>query len=220
MWPLLLVGAAFEADCVRVESFDFFQESDKHPLAKATVVLSSPDVQIYEARLFISPQLHGLRHYMHHWFWTAAAFGVAFVTSLELTVLGFLYAFYSVMQDDGGGAEIFEEPEGAGRRDGHGHAHGECRRGGYRDGRDDDGGGYGSAYGNGSVEERLLSVRGQEGSDERGKAGAGGSGDSARRKEEAAISIDSQSGGGASGGGGDTGEAWRNGELAVVEDSG
>ncbi|CAM9715575.1 unnamed protein product [Chrysoparadoxa australica] len=96
LWPLYLAGLLEEAHQMHIVFFDSFMDSLEHSLTSVKVRLSRSDIQLTEAWLTVKPQLEGLVYYMHAWFYTSAAFGILTIAALELTLLGFVYVFYSI----------------------------------------------------------------------------------------------------------------------------
>ena len=53
-------------------------------------------MQLYEARLSISPQLNWVQYMMYEWFYTTAAIVILFIACMEAAIVGFLYFWTQV----------------------------------------------------------------------------------------------------------------------------
>ncbi|KAL0074554.1 putative adipose-regulatory protein-domain-containing protein [Phycomyces blakesleeanus] len=77
----LLVGLTEESQVIYVPMIEGYIEQKAAPVVHATVSLSSPLVQVYDAELSIIADFRGLRYYMyHHRVATAIVFAIMFAT--------------------------------------------------------------------------------------------------------------------------------------------
>lgn len=80
----LLVGWSEESQKINIHLIESFIEKKNKPMTFARVTLSTPELQIYDARLSVIADFRGLRYYMYHKKITTAIMFMILFTVIEL----------------------------------------------------------------------------------------------------------------------------------------
>lgn len=100
------LGFTDPTQTVTVLAVNGYTESKQFPLSEVVVRLSSPEVQVYSAKLTIIAQLTGFRYLMYHWSVPTAILVILNIVFVEALALAILYVFYTMepLSADGGEA--------------------------------------------------------------------------------------------------------------------
>eukprot|EP01087_Luapelamoeba_hula_P012016 TRINITY_DN3341_c2_g1_i3.p1 TRINITY_DN3341_c2_g1~~TRINITY_DN3341_c2_g1_i3.p1 ORF type:complete len:608 (+),score=142.61 TRINITY_DN3341_c2_g1_i3:113-1936(+) len=79
----MILGFMEETQTLAFLPIDGWQNAGRESLSYATVTLSKPDIQIYNARVAIRARLTGFSYYAYHWSITTFFVGVGIIFSME-----------------------------------------------------------------------------------------------------------------------------------------
>src|SRR3989338_3350251 len=75
----LLMGWMDESEVIMIPVLENFYDDSSNPVAKLGIQLSSTDIQVYSASVFIEARLSSFRSFIYHWFLTSAFMGVSLI---------------------------------------------------------------------------------------------------------------------------------------------
>jgi len=94
------LGFTEPAQTLRVTTINGYLETAEHPLTRVDVMLNTPVLQVYSAKLTVIAQLTGVRFLMYHWAVPTAILVILNIVLFEVLALVILYAVYALPQID------------------------------------------------------------------------------------------------------------------------